>query len=330
MVDLAIIGAGPAALSAALYAARLGLTVTVLEKAAVGGLLAQISDLQNYPGYQGSGAALAECMRQQAASYAGVSFRYGECTGLALDGPAGEQAPEQNTGRPAGQLLERPLEQPVGQAPERPTFRLTLDQSETLASRAVLIASGASPRPLDFALTAPVSYCALCDGALARGQRVAVVGGANAAVQESIFLSPLVASLDLFTHSRLKADPVLQAELRQLPNVQIHEQVEPTPELLNQYAYVFVFIGHQPATGFLRSLPQYPELVDQQGWVLTGAQARDDIDLQASTEHREHETAIPGLFAAGDVRAGMVRQVVTAAGDGASAAIEIAAYLAQK
>lgn len=303
--DLTIIGAGPAALTAALYAARFGLSVQVLEKGAYGGTLAQISDLHNYPGFQGAGATLAQQMQQQVAAYPAVKFRYAECTALQV---APASAAPTNSG-----------------AAPRPAFELSLDGEEQLLSRAVLVASGASPRHLDFELNVPVSYCAICDGELARGRRVAVVGGANAAVQESIFLAPLARTVDLFTHSQLKADQALQAELREFANVTIHEQVEPTPALLNQFDYVFVFIGQVPATSFLSSLPEFPQLVDASGRLLTGSSAQP-VDSAAPCR-LPHQTILPGLFAAGDVRSGAVRQVITAAGDGAAAAIEIAQFL---
>lgn len=350
MPDLAIIGSGPAALGAALYAARFGLTVEVLEKAAYGGLLGQISDLRNYPGYQGEGQKLAQQMQQQVKAYPNVSFRYGECTAIE---PAAHGAQRATSGKPESiEEVEADRPRAAGEKADTDSsqlaldradagFILTIDGEEQLRSRAVLVASGASPRPLDFALEVPVSYCAICDGELARDRRVAVVGGANAAVQESIFLAPLASTLDLFTHSELKADPILQAELRQHSNVTIHEQVEPTPALLNQFDYVFVFIGQVPATDCLRSLPEFSKLLDPSGRILTGLAAQSSAQSDSSAggsagsqpiltdaaSRLPHQTILPGLFAAGDVRSGAVHQVITAAGDGAAAAIEIAEFL---
>lgn len=314
MFDLAIIGAGPAALTAALYAARFGLSVQVLEKGAYGGTLAQISDLHNYPGFQGAGATLAQQMQQQVAAYPNVKLRYAECTALQVAPASAISASSDAT------LVD-------SSAAPHSVFELTLDGEELLFSRAVLVASGASPRHLDFELDVPVSYCAICDGELARDRRVAVVGGANAAVQESIFLAPLARTIDLFTHSRLKADQALQAELRKFTNVTVHEQVEPTPNLLNQFDYVFVFIGQIPTTDFLRSLPKFPQLVDASGRLLTSGVAAQSTNSADASFRLPHQTSIPGLFAAGDVRSGAVRQVITAAGDGAAAAIEIAQFL---
>ncbi len=300
MLDLAIIGSGPAALSAALYAARLGLTVRILEKSVYGGTLAEISDLRNYPGFQGDGITLAKQMHDQVSAYPSVSLSRMACTDLSVKSPMPEaqDSDQKNT----------------------QYFELTLDDEEQLPSRTVLVASGASHRHLPFELKVPVSYCALCDGELARGKRVAVVGGANAAVQESMFLAKLAKSIDLYTHSQLKADAVLQTELRQFANIIVHEWVEPTAELLNKFDYVFVFIGQTPDTKFLCQLPGYPQLLDSSGYLLTGKSAANKSDLS-------HETRISGLFAAGDVRSGVIHQVITVAGDGAAAAIEIAQSL---
>lgn len=298
MLDLAIIGSGPAALSAALYAARLGLSAKIIEKAVYGGTLAEISDLRNYPGFQGTGVTLAQQMRDQVSVYPSVSFCRAACTDLAV----------RNVDTEAQNDLQEHTRY----------FELTLDDEEQLRSRAVLVASGASHRHLAFELKVPVSYCALCDGELARGRRVAVVGGANAAVQESMFLAKLAKTVDLYTHSQLKADAVLRAELQQYTNVAVHEWIEPTAELLNEFDYVFVFIGQTPATDFLRKMPNYSRLLDPAGYLLTG---------EATASNLSHETSIPGLFAAGDVRSGVIHQVVTAAGDGAAAAIEIAQSL---
>lgn len=299
MLDLAIIGAGPAALSAALYAARAGLTVKVFERQNYGGELSLIPEITNYPGYRGAGADLAAAMRRQAAQ-AGAQFAYGEC----------ERVQQTATG-----------------------LRLKVDGASVPACR-VLVATGATPKPLPFSLAVPVSYCALCDGELAKSQHVAVVGGANSAVQEALYLAPLVKDLTLVTHSALKADPYLTEQLRQQANVTILEKVEPTAAMLNKFQRVFVAIGRVPATQCLRRLKKERlarkriklgpvelldfelerelGLLDRQGYVVTGGRKRSP-----------HETTLSGLFAAGDVRAGVEKQVVVAAGDGAAAAIEI-------
>lgn len=276
-VDLSIIGAGPAALTAALYAARAGLTVVVYERANLGGELARIAEISNYPGFVGTGADLAEKMRSQAQA-AGAQFVYGECQAIKKLGD---------------------------------NFELTID-GEMTTSRSVLVATGALPKTLSFTPDAPVSYCALCDGEFAKGKNIAVIGGANAAVQESLYLAPLVQNLTLTTHSQLKADQYLQDKLQACQNVKIMENIEPTADMLAEFERVFVFIGRVPATGFLADTG----ILDTYGYMVTSGLA--------------HQTSISGLFAAGDVRAGMPKQVVTAAGDGAEAAIEIIDFLRNK
>lgn len=288
VLDLAIIGSGPAALSAALYAARAGLRVSVFERANIGGALCEIAQISNYPGFTGPGRDLAATMRRQAET-AGVTIAYGECTAIRSLEPSANSA-----------------------APAR--FELTIDD-EPVRARAVLLATGSEPRPLPFALATPVSYCALCDADLAKGQDIAVVGGGNSAVQESLGLAPLVKSLTLITHSALKAEPHLITQLRALRSVTIREHLEPTPDLLNTFARVFVFIGKRPATTCVADLAaSTPDFYDAAGYVRGG-------------HGSAHQTAIPGLYVAGDLRSDALRQVVTAAADGAAAAVEISQSL---
>ncbi len=270
MLDLAIIGSGPAALSAAIYAARAALTVKVFERKSYGGILAEIPLIENYPGFLGSGTELAEKMRTQATQF-GAQFSYGECSTLKKlsDG-----------------------------------FELIIDDEKVLA-KTVLIATGSKPKELRFTLDIPVSYCALCDGALTKGKNVVVVGGANSAVQEALYLSNIAKQVTIITHSQLKSDPILSQQLAKHQNIQLRENLEPTADLLNQYDYCFVYIGKQPATDFLQSF----DILDQDGYI--------------TCINNSHQTKLDGLFAAGDIRAHSIKQVVTAAADGAAAAIEI-------
>lgn len=281
MLDLVIIGSGPAALSAAIYAGRAGLSTTVFEKGSIGGALAEIALIENYPGFVGSGPDLAKIMRSQATT-AGAKVTYGECKHL--------------------QKITSPE---VGDV-----FQLQIDDQEILA-RAVLVATGSEPRRLDFAVKPPVSYCALCDSPLYRDKTIAVVGGGNAAVQESLHLAEMVKSLTLFSRSPLSAEPYLIAKLRALKNVTIHENLAPTPELLAPFAGVFVFIGKRPATAFIDPKLRPADFLDSAGFIVAP----------------DFMSKIPGLFVAGDVRAGSVKQAISSSAEGATAAIAVSHYL---
>lgn len=305
MLDLAIVGGGPAALTAAIYAARAGLKVKLFEKSDFGGVLPIIPLLENYPGFMGEGRELAQKMRQQAEAM-GATLEYGECTKLehaALTSDSavssvGNTTPVSENNAPS-----------VAQASNH--FVLTIDDAEVTA-RAVLIASGSEPKKLAFDLDIPVSYCALCDGALTRDKNVAVVGGANSAVQEALYLANLAAKVTIITHSKLKADKELIDRAQKVTNIDIIENLEPTKSYLAQFDHCFVYIGKTPATSFLDAA-----LLDQDGYLVT-----------VGAGGFAYQTKIPGLFAAGDVRQGSTKQIITAAGEGAIAAIAITNFLA--
>lgn len=327
MLDLAIIGSGPAALTAALYAARGGLSVKVFERGNFGGTLPEIAVISNYPGFDGEGSKLAAFMHSQA-EQAGAVIAYGECTALAYY-PAGTTA---SPGARTEEMSSRADHTPHASSTEQSYFELTVD-AEPVQARAVLAASGSEPLRLPFEVSVPVSYCAICDGPLARGQHVAVIGGANSAAGEALYLSGLAADVTLITHSRLKADQAFQQRLFATPNIKIRENIEPDAALLNQFDHIFVYIGKRPATAYLQELNRSYPLLDQQGYVLTGSQGTGGGSAPASSQTATTfegglslQTAIPGLFAAGDVRSGAVRQVVTAAGEGAVAALAIIAH----
>ncbi len=271
MLDLAIVGSGPAALSAAIYAARAGLEVKVFEKAKFGGALTEIAKIENFPGFMGPGAELAEKLKEQA-EHAGAKFAYGELTKIS----------------------------------ESDNHILIKIDDEDFDTHSVLIATGSEPRPLSFDPKIPVSYCALCDAPLYKGKNIAVVGGGNSAVGESIYLADIVKHLTIFSHTKISAEEYLIEKLKQHQNVEIKEAVEPTEELLNNFDGVFVFIGKRPATSFLSS-----EILDEKGYIKTN----------------NYMTKIPGVFAAGDVRADSIKQALTAAADGATAALKIIDHL---
>lgn len=289
--DLVILGAGPAGLSASIYAARAGLRCVVFSSGPIGGELPEISHISNYPGFVGSGADLAEAMKKQAEA-AGARIVYGKCSALRQAEAAGGLSSE-GSGSAKG-------------------FCLMIDEEE-INARAVLVATGSEPKTLEFEVEKPVSYCALCDGDLVKGKSIAVVGGANSALQEALYLADLAGEVTVISHSPLKAEQFLRQKAAGITNIKIMENIEVTAELLNQFDHIFVYVGKRPASCFLNGIET--SIVNEQGYIVTG------------TGGRAHETALLGLFAAGDVRAGAVRQVITAAGDGAAAATEIIDFM---
>jgi len=301
MYDVLIIGGGPGGYTAALYCARAGLSTLLMEKLATGGQLAQTGQVDNYPGFPDGidGFALAQRMRQGAERF-GAHTRMAEVTGARLSGPV-----------------------------------KTLSTSEgDVQGRAVIIATGAAPRLLglenEHALTGRgVSYCAACDGMLYKGRDVVVVGGGNTAAEDALTLSRVAKSVAVI-HRRdtLRASKIYHAPLMVAPNVRFfwNSAVE---ELLGNERLtglrlknmqtgasfslsadgLFVAIGRVPETAFLQgSLPLAPD-----GAILADETTR---------------TALPGVFAVGDVRAKAMRQIVTAAADGAVACHYAESYLA--
>ena len=287
--DFVIIGSGPAAMSAAIYAARDKKAPLVLERGNMGGLAATISKIENYPGFIGAGAELMQTMRSQAESF-GAKFDYGEVTKL---------------------------------IPTKNGLDLEIDGDEHLLARAVLVATGTERVRLGIpGEDLPgVSYCATCDGPLIRGQNVLVIGGGNSAVQEAFYLLKFCDKATLLVRSRLRCDDTLRERLEHEPRISVELGVIPTKiEQTDQELSVisedgrtfsahniFVFIGQRPATTFLPA-----EVLAEDSSVVTD---------------KNYMTKIPGLFAAGDCRYESVHQVVTATGEGAAAAVAIRNYL---
>ena len=270
VLDLAIIGSGPAAMTAAIYAARAELSVAIFEKAKVGGALTEIDQIGNFPGFNGSGNELAENLKKQVLNL-GVKINYGACEGIMLD-DSGDKI-------------------------------LTID-GESVRAHAVLVATGSEPKTLDLDTPTPISYCAMCDAPLYKGKSIAVIGGGNSAIQETIYLAGIAKNVTVYTHGHFKADQIMVDEITALGNVEVRDNLSEAE--LDNYDGIFVFIGKRPATKFLPA-----ELLDEKGYIIT----------------ENYATKMPGVFAAGDVRANSVKQAVTAAADGAAAALEIVNFL---
>lgn len=320
--DLIIIGGGPAGLTAGLYTAREGIDTLVIERAALGGQAAATERLDNVPGYADGimGAEFAAQLRRQAE-------RFG---------------------------VEMLQAQEVTRIVRRDNYHcvLTADGS-VYTARAVLLATGSRYKRLgvpgeeDF-IGAGIHFCATCDGPFYKGQPVVVVGGGNSAAEESLFLVKFVEKVTLLVRgSELTASQVIQEKVLAHPQieVQFNTQVDSfegtggklravktrnnqsgTVETIHPDG-VFIFIGLTPNTGFLKDSGVQ---MNPWGFIQTGHDLVHNGQIIPGFENREPmflETSLPGIFAAGDLRHGSTKQVASAAGEGASAALMIREYL---
>ncbi|MBO5323274.1 MAG: thioredoxin-disulfide reductase [Oscillospiraceae bacterium] len=299
--DMLIIGGGPGGYTAALYAARAGLSVLLLEKLSAGGQMAQTTQVDNYPGFPEGvdGFLLAEKMQAQAEAF-GAKTELAEVYKLKLDAPIKEAETSEGT----------------------------------FQARTVVIATGANPRLLGVPGEQPFSgrgvhYCAACDGMFYRGKTVAVIGGGNSAVADALLLSRVAKKVYLI-HRRdsLRATQIYHKPLMDAPNVEFLWNSAVTElfgeprlagakvqNLLNgnemdlEVDGVFVSIGRSPAS----SLAEGQLVLDNAGYIVA------DESTKAS---------LPGVFAVGDVRTKALRQIVTAVADGAMAVHSAEEYLA--
>ena len=306
LYDVIIVGGGPAGLTAALYLARARYRVVVLEKEKFGGQITITHEIVNYPGVEKmSGEALTETMRRQAESF-GAEFMLTEVESLHMDGD----------------------------------IKSVKTARGELKAFGVLLATGAHPRMVGFRgenefRGRGVAYCATCDGEFFTGKEVFVVGGGFAAAEEAVFLTKYAKHVTIlirkedFSCAKSIADAARNhPKITVLPNTEVEEVMGDTALRAIRYRNnktgevttyraeqgdrigVFVFAGYAPATGLVKGLAE----LNEQGYVIT------DSRLQTSRE---------GLYAAGDVCAKSLRQVVTAVGDGALAATELEKYAAR-
>lgn len=301
LYDVIIIGAGPAGLSAAVYASRAGLNSLLLEKEYVsGGQIVTTTEVDNYLGLPGiNGFDMAMKFREHAET-AGTEFAVGKVTEIAR---------------------------------EQDNWKIKTE-SEEYKTHAVVIATGASHRMLGIPgewefRGKGVSYCAVCDGAFFRGKTVAVIGGGDVAVSDVLFLARMCRKIYLI-HRRdsLRAAKELTEKVKALENVEIlwntvaesiegEETVETItvkqlPEKARkvlEVSGVFVAVGMQPNT---EGFPQ--QLLEEDGYIVAGEDCR---------------TKLSGIFAAGDVRTKPVRQIVTAVADGAAVMASVEEYLSK-
>jgi thioredoxin reductase (NADPH) len=302
LYDVAIIGGGPAGLSAALYAAREGMDTVVVERSALGGNAAVTELIDNYPGFPDGigGMELVERFVRQAERYEVELL-----PAVAVDS----------------------LEEDAGDV------RLMLGTGQQLLAHAALIAVGSSYRRLgvpgeDGLIGSGVHYCATCDGPLYRGAaEVAVIGGGNAALEEGVFLSQYVDKVHVLTHGELSGSRLLQDRVRSDPKFTIHTNTEVAELQGNRTldavvlrdtttgkestihpAAAFVFIGLDPNTDWLRGTVD----LDTWGFVQTDVQFR---------------TSMLGVYAGGDCRSGSTKQLASATGDAVAALLQIRSYL---
>ncbi|MEE8318673.1 MAG: thioredoxin-disulfide reductase [Dehalococcoidales bacterium] len=299
--DVVIIGGGPAGLAAGLYTSRARLSSLMIEKGLTGGLIVNTGMVENYPGFPDGigGCDLAELMSRQAVEY-GLETLTAEVTGVELAG-----------GR-----------------------KIVSTTEGEVTARALIVAGGSEriklgvPGEGEFTGRG-VSYCAICDGSFFRDKVVAVVGGGNTAINEALDLTKFAARI-IVVHRRqeLRATRILQERAFDEPKIEFRwdsvvesvegEEMVRSLRLRNvksgeksvlEISGVFVALGFIPNTGYLKGVVP----LDEHGSVKA---------------NEKMETGVPGIFTAGDIRSNSVRQVITASGDGATAAIYAEKYLA--
>jgi thioredoxin reductase len=325
MLDVVVVGSGPAGLAAAVYASSEGLRTVVVEHEAIGGQAGTSSMIRNYPGFaQGvTGARLAFAAYQQAWFF-GTTFLF--------------------------------MRQPEGLVREGDHYRVRLSDGNTLIARTVVIATGAAYRRLGLPSLEElqgrgVFYTAgVSEAPAMRGRKVFVIGGGNSAGQAAMHLAKWAEQVTILVRAQSLADSMsdyLVREIDAAPNVDVRYQVQVVDGTGTDHLEslvledrltgtrqsvpadgLFVLIGAQPRTDWLgEDLAR-----DQWGFILTGPDLLDDPDGRGPRWHADrppllHETSLPGVFAAGDVRRGSVKRVASAVGDGATTIPLVHRYL---
>lgn len=302
MYDTMIIGAGPAGMTAALYAARSNLKVALLERGIYGGQMNNTAEIENYPGYARiSGPELAEKMFEPLENL-GVEHLFGQ----------------------------------VEKIEDHGDYKKIITEDEAFETKTVILASGANHRHLGVPgeeeyNSRGVSYCAVCDGAFFRDEDLLVVGGGDSAVEEAIFLTRFAKSVTI-VHRRdqLRAQKLLQERAfanekisfiwdsvvkeikgddRRVTNV-VFENVKTGQSSESDFGGVFIYVGLDPVSDFVKDMG----ICNEAGWIVTD---------------QHMKTAIDGIYAIGDVRQKDLRQITTAVGDGAVAGQEVYKYITE-
>ncbi|GAC1386577.1 MAG: thioredoxin-disulfide reductase [Candidatus Saccharimonadales bacterium] len=302
--DVVMIGAGPAALTAAIYTTREDIDTVLFEKGVIGGLAAITDWIDNYPGFPDgvAGLELADSLRKQAERF-GADIRLGEVMKITDEGQ----------------------------------YKHLHTTDGDFYAKTVLIATGSDYKKLGIPgeeeyFARGVHYCATCDGAFYRDKRLVVVGGGNSAVQEAMFLTRFTTHIDMLVRSdHMRASEVLQKEIKEkfADKITVHYNTT-TDKIIGENNVVvavegtdvttgksvsfktdgvFTFIGLKPNTGFLKD----------------SAVTVDDIGMIITNERLE--TSVTGVFAAGDVRSGATLQIASATGEGAKAALHIREFI---
>lgn len=301
-VDVIIIGGGGSGLTAALYTSRAKLSTVLFEKLTPGGQIALTDLVENYPGFPEGilGPDISVKMEEQAKRY-GTEVLYEEVKSITKQ--------------------------------DETTFEIKTYE-KTYQAKAIILCAGASFKTLgvpgERELTGKgVSYCATCDGAFFKEKEIIVVGGGDSALQEGIFLTRFATKVTIIhRRDKLRASPILQERAKQNPKIQfiwdsVVEKIEGQKKVENVILKnlktnesksfrtdgVFIFIGHEPNTKFLQNFVK----LDDHGYIVTG--------------NNSTQTSVSGVFAAGEIRAGAVKQLVAACGEGCEAALAAQAHI---
>ena len=287
--DVVIVGGGPAGLSGAIYASRAGLSVAVIESYAPGGKLVKTAHIENYPGIQSAqGTELAMDMLNHAMN---LGAEYVAAEVLSIHDKT-----------------------------------VVCNDENTYVAKAIILATGTVERKMNIPgeeknIGRGVSFCAICDGAFFRNKVVTVIGGGNSAIEEAIYLTTFASKVNVLVRNETRADLHLLEEANKNEKIEIMKKIVPLEVLddgkkvngikvknvLTDEEYVmetnaiFPYVGADPVTSYVKDLG----ICDEKGYILT---------------NEEMATTAEGIFAAGDVRKKTIRQVVTAASDGAIAA----------
>ena len=298
--DIVIIGAGPAGLSAGIYASRLGKKTLILEKFAPGGQITISSEIENYPGIceVKSGLEFMSCWSEQARKF-GCELKSEEVK---------EIVPSYNS--------------------QIPSWQINTHNKNVYISKVVIIATGSTPKKAGFEgenefMGKGVSYCAVCDGPFYKGKDVAVIGGGDTALEEALYLSKIANKVYLIhRRNKFRAAPITQKKVFNTKNIEIIyndtvkkvfgnpfvEGIELNSDKSIKVDGVFVFVGMKVNNELVK------DLVELNEW----GEVKVDLNMKTSKE---------GLFAAGDIRENSIKQVIAAAGDGAVAAINACKWI---